>query len=287
MLYEGALNMTTLLLSLQFEISLIFGAIASLLIGLSLGLIGGGGSILTVPVLVYLFSVDPLQATAYSLFIVGATSAIGAYPKYKQGQVNLKTALIFGAPSILTVYATRKWILPAIPTELGQWGNFILTKSVLLMLLFALLMVAASFSMIRTQKPLGTIETKPQSFNYPLILVEGAVVGLLTGLVGAGGGFLIIPALVILTGLPMKQAVGTSLLIIAAKSLIGFTGDLTEQKIDWVLLGFVTAMAVGGIIVGNQLSKKIDGNKLKKGFGWFVLVMGIYILVKEGWGAGH
>ena len=279
--------MTTLLLSLQFEISLIFGAIASLLIGLSLGLIGGGGSILTVPVLVYLFSVDPLQATAYSLFIVGATSAIGAYPKYKQGQVNLKTALIFGAPSILTVYATRKWILPAIPTELGQWGNFILTKSALLMLLFALLMVAASFSMIRTQKSLGTVEAKPQSFNYPLILVEGAVVGLLTGLVGAGGGFLIIPALVILTGLPMKQAVGTSLLIIAAKSLIGFTGDLTEQKIDWVLLGFVTAMAVGGIIVGNQLSKKIDGNKLKKGFGWFVLVMGIYILVKEGGGAGH
>lgn len=279
--------MTTLLLSLQFEISLIFGAIASLLIGLSLGLIGGGGSILTVPVLVYLFSVDPLQATAYSLFIVGATSAIGAYPKYKQGQVNLKTALIFGAPSILTVYATRKWILPAIPTELGQWGNFILTKSALLMLLFALLMVAASFSMIRTQKSLGTVEAKPQSFNYPLILVEGAVVGLLTGLVGAGGGFLIIPALVILTGLPMKQAIGTSLLIIAAKSLIGFTGDLTEQKIDWVLLGFVTAMAVGGIIVGNQLSKKIDGNKLKKGFGWFVLVMGIYILVKEGWGAGH
>jgi len=273
--------MTTLLLSLQFEISLIFGAIASLLIGLSLGLIGGGGSILTVPVLVYLFSVDPLQATAYSLFIVGATSAIGAYPKYKQGQVNLKTALIFGAPSILTVYATRKWILPAIPTELGQWGNFILTKSVLLMLLFALLMVAASFSMIRTQKSLGTVEAKPQSFNYPLILVEGAVVGLLTGLVGAGGGFLIIPALVILTGLPMKQAVGTSLLIIAAKSLIGFTGDLTEQKIDWVLLGFVTAMAVGGIIVGNQLSKKIDGNKLKKGFGWFVLAMSLFIFIEQ------
>jgi uncharacterized membrane protein YfcA len=279
--------MTTLLLSLQLKSSTIFGALASLLIGLSLGLIGGGGSILTVPVLVYLFGVDPLRATAYSLFIVGATSAIGAFSKYKEGQVNLKTALIFGAPSIITVYATRKWILPAIPTELGQWGEFILTKSLLLMLLFALLMVAASFSMIRTQKSLDADTTKPQSFNYPLILIEGAVVGLLTGLVGAGGGFLIIPALVILTGLPMKQAVGTSLLIIAAKSLIGFTGDLTEQKIDGVLLGFVTAMAVGGIIVGNQLSKKIDGNKLKKGFGWFVLVMGIYILVKEGWGAGH
>lgn len=279
--------MTTILLSISLDSSSIVGAIASLLIGLSLGLIGGGGSILTVPVLVYLFNVDPLQATAYSLFIVGATSAIGAFPKYKEGQVNLKTALIFGAPSIIAVYATRKWVVPAIPTQIGQWGEFVLTKNVLLMLLFALLMVAASFSMISTQKSLGVAEKKSQFFNYPLILIEGAVVGLLTGLVGAGGGFLIIPALVILTGLPMKQAVGTSLLIIAAKSLIGFTGDVTEQAIDWVLLGFVTVMAVVGIIVGNQLSKKIDGNKLKKGFGWFVLVMGLYILIKEGWGAGH
>jgi len=279
--------MTTILLSISLDSSSIVGAIASLLIGLSLGLIGGGGSILTVPVLVYLFNVDPLQATAYSLFIVGATSAIGAFPKYKEGQVNLKTALIFGAPSIIAVYATRKWVVPAIPTQIGQWGEFVLTKNVLLMLLFALLMVAASFSMISTQKSLGVAEKKSQFFNYPLILIEGAIVGLLTGLVGAGGGFLIIPALVILTGLPMKQAVGTSLLIIAAKSLIGFTGDVTEQAIDWVLLGFVTAMAVVGIIVGNQLSKKIDGNKLKKGFGWFVLVMGLYILIKEGWGAGH
>lgn len=279
--------MTTILLSISLDSSSIVGAIASLLIGLTLGLIGGGGSILTVPVLVYLFNVDPLQATAYSLFIVGATSAIGAFPKYKEGQVNLKTALIFGAPSIIAVYATRKWVVPAIPTQIGQWGEFVLTKNVLLMLLFALLMVAASFSMISTQKSLGVAEKKSQFFNYPLILIEGAVVGLLTGLVGAGGGFLIIPALVILTGLPMKQAVGTSLLIIAAKSLIGFTGDVTEQAIDWVLLGFVTAMSVVGIIVGNQLSKKIDGNKLKKGFGWFVLVMGLYILIKEGWGAGH
>ncbi|MFM7510860.1 MAG: sulfite exporter TauE/SafE family protein [Bacteroidota bacterium] len=279
--------MITILLSISLDSSSIVGAIASLLIGLSLGLIGGGGSILTVPVLVYLFNVDPLQATAYSLFIVGATSAIGAFPKYKEGQVNLKTALIFGAPSIIAVYATRKWVVPAIPTQIGQWGEFVLTKNVLLMLLFALLMVAASFSMISTQKSLGVVENKSQSFNYPLILLEGAVVGLLTGLVGAGGGFLIIPALVILTGLPMKQAVGTSLLIIAAKSLIGFTGDVTEQAIDWVLLGFVTAMAIVGIMVGNQLSKKIDGNKLKKGFGWFVLVMGLYILIKEGWGAGH
>lgn len=259
----------------------IFGLAASLLIGLSLGLIGGGGSILTVPVLVYLLGVDPVLATAYSLFIVGFTSAVGTYPKYKEGLVDLKTAFIFGAPSIASVYLTRKVIVPQIPSIIWQGGDWVLTKSVLLMVLFAILMVAASVSMIRDTKTKATASEGPLAFNYPLIVVEGAVVGLLTGLVGAGGGFLIIPALVVLTKLPMKKAVGTSLLIIAAKSLIGFTGDLSQQRMDWTLLLTVTTMAVLGIFAGNSLSKKIDGNKLKKGFGWFVLVMGIYILLKE------
>ncbi len=259
----------------------IIGLAASLLIGLSLGLIGGGGSILTVPVLVYLLGVDPVLATAYSLFIVGFTSAVGTYPKYKEGLVDLKTAFIFGAPSIASVYLTRKVIVPQIPSIIWQGGDWVLTKSVLLMVLFAILMVAASVSMIRDTKTKATASEGPLAFNYPLIVVEGAVVGLLTGLVGAGGGFLIIPALVVLTKLPMKKAVGTSLLIIAAKSLIGFTGDLSQQRMDWTLLLTVTTMAVLGIFAGNSLSKKIDGNKLKKGFGWFVLVMGIYILLKE------
>lgn len=259
----------------------IIGLAASLLIGLSLGLIGGGGSILTVPVLVYLLGVDPVLATAYSLFIVGFTSAVGTYPKYKEGLVDLKTAFIFGAPSIASVYLTRKVIVPQIPSIIWQGGDWVLTKSVLLMVLFAILMVAASVSMIRDTKTKATASEGPLTFNYPLIVVEGAVVGLLTGLVGAGGGFLIIPALVVLTKLPMKKAVGTSLLIIAAKSLIGFTGDLSQQRMDWTLLLTVTTMAVLGIFAGNSLSKKIDGNKLKKGFGWFVLIMGVYILIKE------
>ena len=259
----------------------IIGLAASLLIGLSLGLIGGGGSILTIPVLVYLLGVDPVLATAYSLFIVGFTSAVGTYPKYKEGLVDLKTAFIFGAPSIASVYLTRKVIVPQIPSIIWQGGDWVLTKSVLLMVLFAILMVAASVSMIRDTKTKATASEGPLTFNYPLIVVEGAVVGLLTGLVGAGGGFLIIPALVVLTKLPMKKAVGTSLLIIAAKSLIGFTGDLSQQRMDWTLLLTVTTMAVLGIFAGNSLSKKIDGNNLKKGFGWFVLVMGIYILLKE------
>jgi uncharacterized membrane protein YfcA len=261
----------------------ILGYLASALIGISLGLIGGGGSILTVPVLVYLFGVEPVLATAYSLFIVGSTSLVGSYTKYKEGMVNLKTALIFGIPSILAVYATRAYVVPMIPNPVFTLGSFVVSKAMFLMGLFAVLMVFASVSMIRDKKK-GSKEDVPegpQQFNYPMILLEGAVVGILTGLVGAGGGFLIIPALVLFSKLPMKQAVGTSLLIIAAKSLFGFLGDVSQYELDWTLLGTVTALAIGGIFLGNRLSRSIDGDKLKKAFGWFVLVMGIYILIKE------
>ena len=245
---------------------------------------------MTVPVLVYLFGIDPVLATAYSLFIVGSTSLVGAFPKYKHGLINIKTAIIFGIPSIAAVFATRKFIIPAIPHTVFSIGGFEVTKSLLMMLLFAVLMVVASVSMIREKAP---VYEKPvaQTFNYPLILIEGVVVGTLTGLVGAGGGFLLIPALVLLSKLPMKQAVGTSLLIIAAKSLIGFTGDLSHFEMDWTLLLSVTAIAIAGIFVGNWLNHKVSAEKLKKAFGWFVLIMGIYIIVKElafpGAGGGH
>jgi uncharacterized protein len=260
----------------------IAGYIASLVIGISLGLIGGGGSILTVPVLVYLFRIEPVLATAYSLFIVGSTSLVGAFPKYKHGLINLKTALIFGVPSIAAVFATRKYIIPLIPDTVFTLGDIAITKNILMMLVFAVLMVFASITMIRNKKPEVSGEAV-QKFNYPLIVAEGAIVGVLTGLVGAGGGFLIIPALVILSKLPMKQAVGTSLLIIAAKSLIGFTGDVSnaEYEIDWSFLMIITAIAIAGIFLGNWLSHKVSSEKLKRGFGWFVLVMGIYIIIKE------
>jgi hypothetical protein len=259
----------------------IAGYLSSIIIGISLGLIGGGGSILTVPVLVYLFKVDVVLATAYSLFVVGLTSAVGSVNYFRYGLVNVKTALIFGIPSIAAVFATREYIVPAIPKEVFTIGNFLVTKSILIMVLFAMLMVAASYSMIRKSRKKMEVEPGEQAFNYPLIILEGAVVGFLTGLVGAGGGFLIIPALVLLSKLPMKEAVGTSLVIIAAKSLIGFFGDLGDQPINWQFLITISAFAISGIFIGTALSKKIDGNKLKPAFGWFILVMGIYIIIKE------
>jgi len=259
----------------------IIGYIASIIIGVSLGLIGGGGSILTVPVLVYLFKEDPILATSYSLFIVGVTSAIGSVSYFKKGLVNVKTAIVFGVPAIISVFITRAFIVPAIPSELFSVGGLVITKSLFIMVVFAILMIVASYSMIK--KGVAKNETfTEQKFNYPLILLEGSVVGVLTGIVGAGGGFLIIPALVVLSKLPMKEAIGTSLVIIAAKSLIGFFGErAVGHNIDWAFMLIISGFAIIGIFIGSFLSKKIDGNKLKPAFGWFVLVMGIYILIKE------
>jgi len=259
------------------------GYLASFIVGISLGLVGGGGSILMVPVLVYLFGIAPVNATAYSLFIVGLTSLIGAFPKIRQGLVSFRTAVVFGIPSIFSVFMTRKYLVPAIPEILWRSGEMAITRSLVLMVLFGIIMIVASVSMIKAKECVDCNDDESQHFNYPLILLEGILVGLLTGLVGAGGGFLIIPALVALSKLTMKKAVGTSLLIIAAKSLIGFAGDLNAGvvHIDYRVLFLVTALAVGGIFAGNALSRKIDGEKLKKLFGWLVLVMGLYVLISE------
>ncbi|AKD05043.1 sulfite exporter TauE/SafE family protein [Pontibacter korlensis] len=264
----------------------IFGYIAALVIGLSLGLIGGGGSILTVPVLVYLIGLNPVISTAYSLFIVGLTSLVGSYKFYKKGLVSLKTAVVFGLPSIVAVYITRRYLVPAIPENIFTLGDTIVTKGMLLMLLFAALMVFASISMIKKKKltaatPEQGSLAQEQKFNYGGILAEGLVVGTLTGLVGAGGGFLIIPALVLFSKLDMKMAVGTSLLIIAVKSLFGFVGDIFNYDINWLFLSVFSLISIAGIFVGSFLSTRIPADKLKSSFGWFVLVMGIYIIAKE------
>src|SRR5690554_2366040 len=262
------------------DLHTIFGYLGALVIGVVLGLIGGGGSILTVPVLVYLLSVNPVTATAYSLFIVGFTTLIGAVQNIKKGLVDFKTAFVFATPAFMAVYATRKYLVPAIPQHIGTVYGFVITKDMAIMMFFAIIMLLASISMIRNNQKIS-LEGNKVSYNYPLIVAEGIVVGVLTGIVGAGGGFLIIPALVLLAKLPMKKAVATSLLIIAIKSLIGFIGDIENLKLDWLFLLVFTAISVIGIFIGTSLSNIIDGKKLKKGFGWFVLIMGCYIIYEE------
>jgi uncharacterized protein len=260
----------------------IMGYIAALFIGISLGLIGGGGSILTVPVLVYLFGINPVLSTSYSLFVVGSTSLVGAFNNYLKGLVRIKTALLFGISSITTVFVTRKFLIPLIPENIATIGGFNITEPIVTMVLFAVLMVAASISMIRSrrQNPNEIIKGE-KKINLPKLLLYGVAIGIATGLLGAGGGFLLIPTLVLLVKLPMKEAVGTSLFIIALNSLIGFTGDLGHFTMNWFFLIKITTIAIAGTFVGGLIARKISGNKLKKGFGWFVLIMGIYILTKE------
>lgn len=263
------------------DIMQILGYVGALMIGLVLGLIGGGGSILTVPVLVYLLSVNPVTATAYSLFVVGSSALVGAGKNLQKGQVGLKTAFAFAIPAVIAVFSTRKYIVPAIPEEIMHISNFTLTKDIAIMLLFAVLMIVASFSMIFDKKKLDPGTSRKSERNYWLLAPLGVLTGLVTGLVGAGGGFIIIPILVLLAGLPMKKAVGTSLLIIAINSLLGFLGDLGHLNVDWPFLLIFTSLAVSGIFLGVYLNRFFNGQKLKKAFGWLVLIMGIYIIWKE------
>lgn len=259
----------------------ILGYLAAVLIGVSLGLIGGGGSILTVPVLVYIFGIDALLATEYSLFIVGISSVAGSLSYFKNGWVDLKTAFIFGAPSLISLFVTRKYILPLIPDEIFRAGHFLLTKDIFLLLIFAVLMILASYKMIRKNVEVNPVLIQSNKNNSLLAAGEGSIVGILTGLVGAGGGFMIIPALVNLLKTPMKVAIGTSLVIISFNSLIGFFSSIGPTKLQWDLLITISVIAVLGIMIGTWLSKKIDGKKLKPAFGWFILIMGIYMIIKE------
>lgn len=263
------------------ELIQILGYFGAICIGVVVGLVGGGGSILAVPILTYLFYLNPVTATAYSLFIVGTSALFGAIKNMQKGLVDFRTGITFAIPAFIAVYITRKYIVPAIPEHIVTIGEFIVTKNIGIMIFFAFIMLLASVSMIKNRKENSVENPEKPKFNYPLILLEGAVVGVLTGIVGAGGGFLIIPALVLMAKLPMKKAVATSLMIIAIKSLIGFIGDVENLIIDWTFLLSFTALSIIGIFIGIYLSNFIEGKKLKKGFGYFVLIMAVYILFKE------
>ena len=264
------------------ELLEIFGYFSALIIGISLGLIGGGGSILAVPVLAYLFSVNEKVATAYSLFIVGASALVGGLKQHLKGYVDWRTAVVFGLPAIAGVTLVRKYVVPALPDVLFTIQDFEFTRRMAMFGLFAVLMIPAGFSMLKKREEKNQDPNQPIKYNYPLILAEGLIVGGITGLIGAGGGFLIIPALVILAKVKMKVAVGTSLIIIALKSLLGFFfGDALTMEIDWVFLSVFTGISFIGIFIGSYLSNFIDGSKLKKGFGYFIFVMAVFIFYME------
>ena len=259
----------------------IFGYISALIIGISLGLIGGGGSILAVPVLAYLFAVNEKVATAYSLFVVGASALVGGFKQHKKGFVDWRTAFVFGVPSVIGVSVVRYYVVPALPDVLFTFNDFEFTRRMGMFGLFAVLMIPAAFSMLK-EKDSSTNLTRKVKYNYPLILIEGLFVGVITGFIGAGGGFLIIPALVILANVEMKVAVGTSLIIIAIKSLMGFfLGDAFNMEIDWIFLSIFAGLSFVGIFIGSYLSSFINGEKLKKGFGYFIFVMAIFMFYME------
>lgn len=262
------------------EINYIIGYFLAVVVGITLGLIGSGGSILSVPVLVYIMGIEPILATAYSLFVVGTTALVGGFQKALQKLVDFRKVLLFGIPTIVAVFLTRKFIVPNIPNVVFSTSSFTLNKSVLIMIVFAIVMILASIRMIKPLKE--RIIDNEEELNYFSIFFQGLFIGLVAGFVGAGGGFLIIPALLFLAKTPMKMAVGTSLFIIATQSLIGFIGDIRpNQIIDWNVVLTFTGCSIVGVFIGNFLSKKFSGERLKTGFGWFVLAMGIYILTKE------
>lgn len=255
---------------MDLSFTLVAVLVLSLLIGVSLGVLGGGGSILTVPILVYVAGMDPKEAIAASLFVVGVTSAAGVVSHARGGRVRWRSGLVFGAAGLVGAFAG------------GMLGGRL--PGELLLVAFALMMVATSVAMIRGRQ----VDQTRKHAELPVgrVLLDGAVVGVITGLVGAGGGFLVVPALALLGGLPMSIAVGTSLLVIAMKSLGGLAGYLSSVQLDWGLVSAVTVAAVIGSLVGGRLVGRIPETALRKGFGWFVLVMGGFVLVQQapdGW----
>ena len=295
---------------------MIWGVALALVVGAIMGLSGAGGSILTVPILVYVVGVDAVTATAYSLFVVGVTSVVGAASYWRRGLVNVRAAAAFSIPSLVVVFLTRSLLVPAIPAQLGTVAGVTVSKELFILVLFAVIMalgaismiarprsrltmsgaatgaappeVAASVSAIAPPSPVASAggapsaPHRPAQVSIPLAALEGTVIGVLTGVVGAGGGFAIVPALVVFSRLPMRVAVGTSLTIIAAKSLAGFVGDVTLQgHIDWGLLLAFTALAVVGILVGSRVGRHVPGDKLRPAFGCFVLLVAAGILVRE------
>ncbi len=266
--------------------TLIIVYILFVLIGITLGLIGGGGSVLAVPVLVYVLDLPANEATSFSLFIVGATSLTATYSNVSKGNFSFEALLQFGIPSVISIFFTRKYIMPSIPNEVFTIGSYVVTKNILILVVFSVLMLLSAYSMLRKTKTNKRVEAMWDEFSrtpirLPFIVLIGIIVGAISGFVGAGGGFLIIPALMFFVRVNMKLAIGTSLTIIAINALVGFFSTLGQFEIDWPRLITLTSFCILGIFVGTFLGNYINGKKLKPAFGYLTLAVGLFIICKE------
>ena len=244
---------------------IILGYLLAILIGMSLGMIGGGGSILTVPVLVYLFDFPAKEAIAMSLGVVGIAAIVGAGTHWRQGNVLLRTSILLGIFSMLGAFLGAKYLAP-------------LVSGTVQLVVFAFTMLVAAFFMFRNKQ---VDENAESQVNMPLLALFGILVGAFTGLVGVGGGFLLVPTLVLLASVPMKKAVGSSLLIISLNSMAGVLGYLGSVPIQWSFLTAFSFLTVVGISLGSQLTRYVSQSALKKGFSIFLILMGLFILYKN------
>jgi uncharacterized membrane protein YfcA len=261
------------------------GYFLGFVMGMTLGLLGAGGSILTVPILVYCFQIAPLTATGYSLLIVGAIALAGAFTYFRQHLVDIRAGVTFSLPAMLAVWLTRTYLIPALPDPLIESGGFAVSKDNMILILFGLLMLASAFFMIRRSRDAPTVEeTQPPEgwLRFIVLVLSSAGVGVLTGLVGAGGGFIIVPTLTVLFKLPVKMAVGTSLMVIAMNGLTGFNSDLMSGlTIDAVMLISFMAATLSGMFVGTVLNKLVDPATLCKLFALVTVVLGLFILLEQ------
>ncbi|WP_413533324.1 sulfite exporter TauE/SafE family protein [Empedobacter brevis] len=257
-----------------------FGFVGAFFIGLIMGVLGGGGSILAVPILAYIFHFDEKIATAYSLCIVGSTGLIGGIKQATQNMVDWKIVSQFGFPAVIGITLVRAFLIPALPSDLFAIGDFIVTRRMAMFGLFAILMVFAAISMLKGKKEVEIVQ-KNEKLN-PVLFIQGFLIGGLTGMVGAGGGFLIVPALMMVAKLEMKKASATSLVIIAINSLVGFfIGDALHIKIDWSFLSVFIGISMVGILVGTYINKFLPVQFLKRTFAIFIILMAIFMFIEE------
>ena len=253
------------------------GYCLAMLIGFSLGLIGGGGSILTIPVLVFFFDIDPEAATTYSLFIVGITAVSGSINHYKIRNIDFKTALQFGIPSVIVLFIVRRWLLKLIPSTIYQQGSLVISKSLFIMIVFSIVMLIAGWLMIKKKNYPASKDKQ----SISRLVWEGCITGAITGFIGIGGGFIIVPSLVLFAGLPIKRAIGTSLTIITVNCIVGILGNLEDAaSLDYFFLVSFAAFAIAGILAGTRMIKFIPDNKLKPIFGWIILAMSIVVFIR-------